>query len=59
MSESLERFREREQQLLCRTYSRYPLSVVRAKGARLWDADGREYVDLLAGIAVTGLGHCN
>ena len=52
MSESLERFREREQQLLCRTYSRYPLSVVRAKGARLWDADGREYVDLLAGIAV-------
>ena len=36
MSESLERFREREQQLLCRTYSRYPLSVVRAKGARLW-----------------------
>ena len=59
MSESLEMFRKREQQLLCRTYSRYPLSVVRAKGARLWDADGKEYVDLLAGIAVTGLGHCN
>ena len=59
MSASLERFREREQQLLCRTYSRYPLSVVRAEGARLWDADGKEYVDLLAGIAVTGLGHCN
>ena len=36
MSASLERFREREQQLLCRTYSRYPLSVVRAEGARLW-----------------------
>ena len=56
MSESLERFREREQQLLCRTYSRYPIAVERGRGARLWDFDGKEYVDLLAGIAVV-LGH--
>ena len=59
MSEAFEKLKEREKSLLCRTYSRYPLSVVRGKGARLWDVDGREYVDLLAGIAVVGLGHAN
>ncbi len=58
MSEALEAWKEREQRLMCRTYSRYPLGIVRGKGARLWDVDGREYVDLLAGIAVIGLGHC-
>ncbi len=59
MSEAFEKLKEREKALMCRTYSRYPLSVVRGKGARLWDVDGREYVDLLAGIAVTALGHAN
>lgn len=59
MSEHFEALKQREESLLCRTYGRYPLSVVRAKGSRLWDVDGKEYVDLLAGIAVTDLGHCN
>ena len=58
MSERLNLLKERESRLMCRTYSRYPLGIVRGKGARLWDVDGREYVDLLAGIAVIGLGHC-
>ncbi len=56
---SLETLKKREQSLLCHTYGRYPLSVSRANGSRLWDMDGREYVDLLSGIAVTSLGHCN
>lgn len=59
MSKSLEALKQREELLLCRTYGRYPVSVVRGKGSRLWDADDKEYVDLLAGIAVTALGHCN
>lgn len=59
MNDSLNRLKEREEKLLCHTYSRYPVSVARGKGARLWDVDGREYVDLLAGIAVVGLGHGN
>ena len=59
MSEALERLKEREKSLMCRTYSRYPLGIVRGRGSRLWDVDGKEYVDLLAGIAVIGLGHCN
>lgn len=56
---TLAAIRNEEQELLCRSYSRYPLAIARGKGARLWDLDGREYVDLLAGIAVAGLGHCN
>ncbi len=50
---------QREQQSLCRTYGRYPLALVRGSGSVVWDVDGKEYVDLLAGIAVIGLGHCN
>ncbi len=59
MSETFDHIKQREEQLLCRTYGRYPIAVDHAKGSRLWDVDGKEYVDLLAGIAVTALGHCN
>ncbi len=55
----LEAMQKREEALLCRTYARYPIAVKNGKGSRLWDFDGKEYVDLLAGIAVTALGHCN
>ncbi|MFP4428604.1 MAG: acetylornithine transaminase [Desulfovermiculus sp.] len=50
---------EREKRLLCPTYTRYPLFIVQGDGARVKDAQGREYVDLLAGIAVCNLGHCH
>jgi predicted acetylornithine/succinylornithine family transaminase len=40
------------------TYQPGPL-MVKGRGARLWDADGREYLDFMAGIAVTPLGHCH
>ena len=35
------------------------LILERGQGSRLWDSEGREYVDLAGGIAVCGLGHCN
>lgn len=41
------------------TYARFPIALVRGKGARVWDADGKEYLDFVAGIAVNGLGHCH
>lgn len=41
------------------TYSRFPAAMVKGSGCRLWDADGREYLDFLAGIAVCSLGHCH
>ena len=59
MSQAFAAVKAGEESLLCRSYSRYPLAIVRCKGSRLWDVDGKEYVDLLAGIAVTALGHCN
>lgn len=47
----------RDKNVLCQTYGRYPLAIERAVGSRLFDVDGREYVDLLSGIAVANLGH--
>ncbi len=44
---------------VARTYARYPIALVRGKGTRVWDADGKEYLDFLAGIAVNSLGHCH
>lgn len=41
------------------TYSRAPICLVRGEGVRVWDSDGREYLDFTAGIAVVGLGHCH
>jgi predicted acetylornithine/succinylornithine family transaminase len=41
------------------TYGRQPVTLVRGQGARVWDDQGREYLDLLAGIAVCGVGHCH
>lgn len=56
---SLDAVKSREESLLCRGYGRYPIAVASGRGSRLTDIDGKEYVDLLAGIAVTSLGHCN
>jgi acetylornithine/N-succinyldiaminopimelate aminotransferase len=41
------------------TYARTDLTIVRGDGCRLWDADGREYLDFGGGIAVVSLGHCH
>jgi acetylornithine/N-succinyldiaminopimelate aminotransferase len=41
------------------TYVRAPVQFVRGQGARLWDADGAEYLDFLAGISVLNVGHCH
>jgi acetylornithine/N-succinyldiaminopimelate aminotransferase len=48
-----------EQRYLMRTYRRAPVEFVRGEGALLWDAEGVEYLDFLAGISVCSVGHCN
>lgn len=50
---------EEDQAYIMRAYGRYPIALVKGRGAHVWDVDGKEYVDLLAGIAVASLGHCN
>jgi acetylornithine aminotransferase len=47
------------EQVIMRTYGRYPLAFVRGQGATVWDADGKSYTDFLSGIAVCVLGHCH
>ena len=41
------------------TYARAPVEFVRGSGARLWDADGKEYLDFFAGLSVHNAGHCH
>ncbi len=41
------------------SYARYPVEFVRGQGTKLWDEQGREYLDFLCGISVTSLGHCH
>ncbi len=59
MSQAFDSIKEKDAAYVMQTYGRYPFAITHGKGSRLWDADGKEYVDLLAGIAVCGLGHCN
>lgn len=47
-----------DKQYVMSTYGRLPVVFVRGEGCFVYDADGREYLDLVAGIAVNGLGHC-
>jgi acetylornithine aminotransferase len=49
----------RADRVIMKTYGRYPIVPVRGEGCRLWDADGKMYLDFLAGVAVNNLGHCH
>ncbi|NCO36027.1 MAG: aspartate aminotransferase family protein [Armatimonadetes bacterium CG2_30_59_28] len=50
---------ENTDKYIIHTYGRLPMAFVRGEGTRLWDTEGKEYLDLLGGIAVVGLGHCH
>ncbi len=39
------------------TYARYPITLVKGKGSRVWDDQGKEYLDFMSGLAVANLGH--
>jgi acetylornithine/N-succinyldiaminopimelate aminotransferase len=45
------------QGLLFPNYAKFPITLVRGEGSRLWDDQGKEYIDLMCGVAVTNLGH--
>jgi predicted acetylornithine/succinylornithine family transaminase len=50
---------ELEQRYAVAAYARFPVQFVRGSGSRLWDSDGNEYLDFLAGISVLNIGHCH
>jgi predicted acetylornithine/succinylornithine family transaminase len=46
-------------QYIMNTYSRQPLVLVKGRGTKVYDSDGREYLDFVTGVAVCNLGHCH
>jgi acetylornithine/N-succinyldiaminopimelate aminotransferase len=56
---SLSELRALERDHLVPAYARLPVEFVRGEGARLWDAEGNEYLDFQTGLAVNSLGHCH
>ncbi len=50
---------EKDQQHYLPVFKRFPIAIEKGRGCKVWDADGNEYLDALAGIAVNNLGHCH
>jgi len=48
-----------ESQSIAQTYGRLPLVLERGRGTRVWDADGKSYLDFIGGIATCPVGHAN
>jgi acetylornithine/N-succinyldiaminopimelate aminotransferase len=59
MKTTLDEIQARESRHVLQTYRRQPVAFVRGEGPRLYDVDGREYLDLVSGIGVTSLGHAH
>jgi acetylornithine aminotransferase len=54
-----EQLRLDAERYLMNTYARFPISIVRGRGCRVYDLEGREYLDFVAGLAVNVLGHAH
>jgi acetylornithine aminotransferase len=57
--QATQRLQQRFAAALMPNYGVPPVALTKGKGCRVWDADGREYLDLIAGIAVSSLGHAH
>ncbi|MCM2333521.1 MAG: acetylornithine transaminase [Anaeromyxobacteraceae bacterium] len=55
----LEQWAARAQRVLTPNYKQQPVALVRGEGVRVWDADGKAYLEFLGGVAVNVLGHCH
>ncbi|MCB0651270.1 MAG: acetylornithine transaminase [Saprospiraceae bacterium] len=52
-------YTDQDKKYYLQTFKRYPLTFDHGKGARIWDVEGNEYLDMLGGIAVNSVGHCH
>ncbi|RZN64157.1 MAG: acetylornithine transaminase [Candidatus Methanoliparum thermophilum] len=50
---------ERETKYIFHTYDRQPVVIIKGEGSKVWDINGKEYIDCVGGIAVCGVGHRN
>lgn len=55
----MSKWTEIEKKYYMPTFQRMPVVLVRGQGARVWDDNGREYLDFICGLAVNSLGHCH
>jgi acetylornithine/N-succinyldiaminopimelate aminotransferase len=59
MKKTLDEIQTQESRFVLNTYRRQPVAFVRGEGPRLYDVDGREYLDFVSGIGVASLGHAH
>ena len=59
MSTENKNWQDLEKKVYMQLAKRWPVTIVRGKGMKVWDDTGKEYLDFVAGIAVTSLGHCH
>jgi predicted acetylornithine/succinylornithine family transaminase len=59
LSIKITNWQELEKKVFMPVFKRTPVTLVRGKGMKVWDDTGKEYLDFVAGIAVTSLGHCH
>ena len=52
-----EQIKRDTEEYVLHTYNRFPIAIDRGEGVRVWDTDGKEYLDFMAGIAVYALGY--
>ena len=57
MNEQISTTTEMADKYMFNTYARFPVTLVRGQGCRVWDENGKEYIDFVGGIAVCALGH--
>ena len=55
----MNKWQQMEHKYYMPTFKRIPVTLVRGQGARVWDDNGRQYLDFTAGWAVNSLGHCH
>jgi predicted acetylornithine/succinylornithine family transaminase len=53
------RIMDNSKKYLMNTYDRFPIILRKGRGVKVWDSEGKEYIDFVGGIAVNCLGHCH
>lgn len=59
MKDQYQNIVEKDSKYVFQNYTRQPIALVRGNGAVVWDSNGKEYIDCVAGIAVNNIGHCH
>lgn len=59
MTDINQKYQQIDKENYLQTFSRFPITLKNGLGAKVWDVDGKEYIDALAGIAVNNVGHCH